>query len=65
MVYEYTLWNQNSKLDPPFIESVMDEIGDSDFYMEGVGNAIGKIVTSINTLVKRLVENFSKMMEKK
>ena len=32
--------------------------------MEGVGNAIGKIVTFINTLVKRLVENFSKMMEK-
>ena len=65
MIYEYTLWNQTSKLDPPpFLESLIDEIGDSDFYMEGVGNAIGKIVTSINTLVKRLVENFSKMMEK-
>lgn len=42
----------------------MDEIGDSDFYVEGVGNSISKIVTSINTLVKRLVENFSKILEK-
>ena len=50
---------------PPYLfESVISDNDDPEVVCEKAGNLIGKVVDSINTLVKRLVKSFDDLMRK-
>lgn len=65
MTYEYFMMDEFDFLPPPYLfESVISDNDDPEVVCEKAGNLIGKVVDSINTLVKRLVKSFDDLMRK-
>lgn len=64
MIYEYVMSGELDFTPSHLLESMIDENDDLETLCEKADNLIGKVVDSINTLVKRLVKSFDDLMKK-